>query len=173
MGRGKREAPYSIEPLGKRHDRAAFSCGKESLDRYIGRQASQDAMRHYAASFVLVEEGGENILGYYTLSAFGIQLKELPEEIVKKLPRYPIVPATLLGRLAVDKDHQGKGFGELLLMDAVRRSLDQADVIGSAAVVAEAMDKKVYGFYKKFDFLPFSDRKDRLYLPMKTIMTLF
>jgi len=131
MGRGKKKASYSIEPLGKHHDRAAFSCGKKPLDQYIKEQARQDAKRHYAAPFVLVEKGKKNISGYYTLSSFGINLEDLPEAVVKKLPRYPIVPATLLGRLAVDEDYHRKGFGELLLMDALHRSLDQADVIGS------------------------------------------
>lgn len=172
-GQGKRKAPYSIEPLGKQHDRAAFSCGKEALDRYIKKQAGQDAKRHYAASFVLIEKGGKNILGYYTLSSFGINLQDLPGEMVKKLPRYPIVPATLLGRLAVDKDHPGKGLGELLLMDALHRSLDQADVIGSTAVVVEAIEKQAFEFYKHYDFLAFPDCRDRLFLPMKTINKLF
>ena len=173
MGRGKKKAPFSIEPLGKHHDRAAFSCGKEPLDRYIKEQAGQDAKRHYAAPFVLAEKGKKNILGYYTLSSFGIRLEELPGEMAKKLPRYPLVPATLLGRLAIDKDHQGKGLGELLLMDALHRSLDQAGVIGSIAVVVEAMDKEAFEFYKNFDFFPFPDSRDRLFLPMKTILRLF
>lgn len=173
MGQGKRKASYSIEPLGKHHDRAVFSCGQEALDQYIKKQASQDAKRHYAAPFILVKKGEKKVLGYYTLSSFGINLEELPEEMAKKLPRYPMAPATLLGRLAVDKDQHGKGLGELLLMDALHRSLDQADVIGSAAVVVGAMDKKAFEFYKNFDFLPFADRKDRLYLPMKTILKLF
>ena len=173
MGRGKRKASYSIEPLGKHHDRAVFSCGQEALDQYIKTQASQDAKRHYAAPFVLVEKGGKRVLGYYTLSSFGTNLEELPEEMAKKLPRYPMAPATFLGRLAVDEDQHGKGLGELLLMDALHRSLDQADVIGSAAVVVEAMDKKAFEFYKNFNFLSFADRKDRLYLPMKTILKLF
>lgn len=173
MGQGKKKASYSIESLGKHHDRAIFSCGQEALDQYIKTQASQDAKRHYAASFVLVEKGGKKVLGYYTLSSFGINLQDLPEETVKKLPRYPIVPATLLRRLAVDDDQHGKGLGELLLMDALHRSLDQADVIGSAALVVEAMDKKAFEFYKHFEFLSFADRKDRLYLPMKTILKLF
>ena len=173
MGRRKKKTLYSIEPLGRHHDRAAFSCGKEPLDRYIKEQAGQDARRHYAAPFVLVEKGKKNILGYYTLSSFGIHLEELPGEVAKKFPRYPLVPATLLGRLAVDEDHQGKGLGELLLMDALHRSLDQADVIGSTAVVVGAIDKEAYEFYKNFDFLPFPNRKDRLFLPMKTIRKLF
>lgn len=173
MRQGKEKAFYSIEPLGKYHDRAAFSCGKESLDRYIKEQASQDADRFYATTFVLVERRGRIVLGYYTLSSFGINLKELPEEIVKKLPRYPIVPATLLGRLAVDKNYRGKGLGELLLMDALHRALEQADEIGSAAVVVEAKDEEAIRFYKGYEFLPYADRPDRLFLPMKTIRKLF
>lgn len=173
MSRGKRKAPYSIQPLGRHHDRAAFSCGREVLDQYLKKQASQDARRYYAAPFVLVEEGGKDVLGYYTLSSFGVNLEELPEEMTKKLPHYPMVPATLLGRLAVDENHHGKGLGELLLMDALHRSLTQADVIGSVAVVVEAMDKKAFEFYKIFEFLPFADRKDRLFMPMNTILKLF
>lgn len=173
MSRENKKSSYSIEPLGKYHDRAAFSCGKESLDRYIKEQASQDANRFYAATFVLVERGVRTVLGYYTLSSFGINLKELPEEIIKKLPRYPIVPATLLGRLAVDKNYRGKGLGELLLMDALHRALEQADEIGSAAVVVEAKDEEAIRFYKGYEFLPYADRPDRLFLPMKTIRKLF
>jgi len=171
MGQGK--GKYSIELPGKHHDRAAFSCGKEPLDRYIREQASQDAKRHYAAPFVLVEKGRKVVLGYYTLASFGINLEDLPESIVKRLPRYPVLPATLLGRLAVDKGHHGKGLGELLLIDALRRSLEQADVIGSAVVVVEAMDKRAWKFYKNFEFFPFQSQKDRLFLPMKTILKLF
>lgn len=173
MDQRKNKASYFIEPLGKHHDRAVFSCGQEALDQYIKKQASQDAKRHYAAPFVLVEKGAKRILGYYTLSSFGINLGDLPEETAKKFPRYPMAPATLLGRLAVDEDQHGNGLGELLLMDALHRSLDQADVIGSAVVVVEAKDKKAFEFYLYFGFLPFSDRKDRLYLPMKTIHKLF
>lgn len=173
MGQGKKKVSYSIEALGKQHDRTAFACGQEALNQYIKKQASQDAKRHYAAPFVLVEKGEKRALGYYTLSSFGILLEDLSEETAKKFPRYPMVPATLLGRLAVDESQHGNGFGELLLMDALHRSLDQADVIGSAAVVVEAMDKKAFEFYLYFNFLPFADRKDRLYLSMKTIRKLF
>jgi predicted GNAT family N-acyltransferase len=120
-----------------------------------------------------VEKGKKVVLGYYTLSSFGINLKDLPEATARKFPRYPLVPATLLGRLAVDQNHHGKGLGELLLMDALHRSLNLADVIGSAMVIVEAIDEQAYKFYRNFEFLPCSDRKDRLFLPMETIQKLF
>ncbi|MCH8098302.1 MAG: GNAT family N-acetyltransferase [Proteobacteria bacterium] len=165
---------WLIEPLGRHHDRAAFSCAKPALDRYLKSQAGQDARRHIAAPFVLVgTPGGKTVLGYYTLSAVGIELGDLPQDVAKKLPRYPIVPATLLGRLAVDRRYRGQGFGEILLMDALHRSFTQSSEIAAAAVLVDAMDEDAWRFYRHFDFIPFPERRDRLFLPMKTVERLF
>jgi len=164
---------WVIEPLGKRHDRAAFSCGKEPLDRYLKTQAGQDARRRVAAPFALVEApGAKTVIGYYTLSAFGVDLGDLPDEVARKLPRYPIVPATLLGRLAVDRRFAGRGFGEVLHVDALRRSLDGSADIAAAAVVVDALDEDAWRFYRHFDFIAFSERRERLFLPMKTVAVL-
>lgn len=168
------QSTWLTEPLGKHHDRAAFSCGKAPLDTYLKNQARQDLRRHVAAPFVLVSnEGSSSIMGYYTLSAFGIELDMLPEDIAKKLPHYPTVPATLLGRLAVDSRHHGRGLGEFLLMDALYRAWVQSSEIAAAAVVVDAIDQEASQFYSHFDFLPFPDRRDRLFLPMKTVAALF
>ena len=175
---------WLIEPLGRRHDRAAFSCAKPALDRYLKNQAGQDARRHIAAPFALVgTAGGKTVLGYYTLSALGIDLGDLPEDVAKKLPQYPIVPATLLGRLAVDRRYRGQGFGEALLMDALHRSFTRSSEIAArlpklyggqaAAVLVDAMDDEARRFYRHFDFIPFPERRDRLFLPMKTVERLF
>ncbi|MFQ5794421.1 MAG: GNAT family N-acetyltransferase [Candidatus Bipolaricaulia bacterium] len=168
------ESPYLIEPFDKkRHDRSNFSCGIESLDRYLHKQASQDRKRRIAAPFVLVKEGQPDVLGYYTLSAFSIYLEDLPVDLAQRLPHYPDVPATLLGRLAVDQKWQGKGLGEFLLMDALSRSLNQANKIASFALVVDAVNENARNFYLYFGFQPFLDRPDRLFLPMKTIEQLF
>jgi len=165
---------WLIQPLAKHHDRAAFLCGNETLDRYLKEMARQDARRHIAAPFVLVEKNSpKTILGYYTLSALSIDLGELPADVVRKLPSYPVVPATLLGRLAVDRHHQGHGIGELLLMDALRRVHEQSSQIATVAVIVDAIDQQAVQFYKHFDFLPFPERPTRLFLPMKTIAALF
>lgn len=164
---------YLIEPLAKDHDRADFSSGNEELDRYLKNQARQDARRNVAAPFVLVEEGGKAVWGYYTLSALGIDPGDLPADIARKLPRYPVVPATLLGRLAVDTRLRGQGLGEFLLMDALQRAFEQSDQIAASAVVVDAIDGAARRFYLHFDFLPFSERRDRLFLPMKTLARLF
>lgn len=163
-----------IQPLAKHHDRAAFSCGNEILDRYLKEMASQDARRHVAAPFVLVEENSpKTILGYYTLSALSVDLGDLPADVARKLPSYPVVPATLLGRLAVDRHHQGHGIGESLLMDALRRVNEQSTQIATVAVIVDAIDQQAMQFYRHFEFLPFPERPTRLFLPMKTIAALF
>jgi hypothetical protein len=103
--------PYRIDPLGKGHDRSSFTCGSEPLDRYLQQQASQDAAKRVAAPFVLIEPPASTLLGYYTLSASVITADALPADLAKKLPRYPQLPVTLLGRLAVNQSHKGNGLG--------------------------------------------------------------
>ena len=174
MEDGGDPATWVIEPLGKHHDRAAFACGKEALDLYLKNQASQDARRHVAAPFVLLKEpGSTSVLGYYTLSAFAVDLGDLPDIVAGKLPHYQAIPATLLGRLGLDRRYRGQGLGEALLMDALYRSLDQSGEIAAAAVVVDAMDEDARRFYRHFNFIAFPERRDRLLLPMKTVEALF
>lgn len=162
---------YVVEPLDAQHNRSDFECGVEPLDRYLKQQASQDMRRKIAALFVLVDQDIDSIAGYYTLAATAIRLAELPPEITKKLPKYPLVPATLLGRLAVDQRYQGQGVGSFLLMDALRRSFNSE--IASMAVVVDAKDDKARDFYEHHQFIPFPEQSQRLYLPMTTIAKLF
>jgi GNAT superfamily N-acetyltransferase len=163
-----------VEPIGKHHNRGDFSCGYDTLDQYIKKQATQDARRMVAAPFILSRESDrKTIIGYYTLSAFGISLQDLPDEVVKKLPAYPIVPVTLLGRLGLDQRYKGQGLGEFLLIDALKRALKQSSQIAAAAVVVDAIDEKAAGFYRHFEFIAFPDKPGRLFLPMKTIANLF
>ena len=164
---------YLIEPLGLKHDRAAFCCGTEKLDIYLQERAGQDARRYVTVLYVLFNKNSNAVIGYYTLSATSIILEDLPIEVIRKLPRYPSLPATLLGRLAVDQNYQGKGLGEELLMDALYRSFMQANSIGSMAVVVEAKDKKAESFYQHYDFIQFPDRPNRLFLQMTKIAKMF
>ena len=94
---------HQLAPLSAEHDRADFRSGSEPLDRYLRERANQDFKRYVATPFVLYDLDAKKIAGYYTLAATGIQFEDLPEAMRKKLPRYPIVPAILLGRLAVDE----------------------------------------------------------------------
>ncbi len=165
--------PYRIEALGKAHDRTAFHCGSVALDRYLHQQARQDAEKNTAAPFVLTAPPTSQVLGYYTLSASVVNASDVPETLAKKLPRYPQLPVTLLGRLAVDDRMKGQGIGQLLLMDALRRSLGAAANIAAMAVLVDAKDDAAEAFYRHFSFLPLQGRPRRLFLPMKTVAGLF
>lgn len=160
----------TIEPFNSsKHNRSCFDCGKDSLNTYIRQQASQDLKRKIASIFVLVDTPDTNILAYYTLSAYAVEMCELSETLTKHLPRYPRLPATLLGRLAVDCNYQGKSLGKLVLIDALKRALEATTQVASLLVVAEAIDETAIDFYQKFGFQAFKEYSSKLYLPMKTI----
>ncbi len=172
MAKDHGEPHFVIEPLGTKHDRAAFSCGNRQLDLYLQRQAGQDLKKRAAVPFVITPDG-KTIAGFYTLSQYAVDLGELPEEISKRLPRYPMVSATLLGRLGVDQRFRGRGLGERLLMDALYRALQSSRQVASAAVVVDAKDDQGVDFYRKYGFIDLPDLRRRLFLPMRTIEQLF
>jgi len=165
--------PLLIQPLTKTYDRANFSCGNEALDRYLKTQARQDMERNLAQVFVLLAEDQKTIKGYYTLSAGSVTLTELPDNLRSKLPRYPKLPVTLLGRLAVDTRFQGQKIGALLLVDALRRSVRQTEEIASMAVVVDAIDEAAVAFYTKFHFLPLPATPRTLFIEMAAIKKMF
>jgi predicted N-acetyltransferase YhbS len=163
----------NIELLDKkRHDRSTFSCGVPALDVYIQRQAAQDMEKHAAVVYVAISEP-PSIAGYYTLSQFSIDFVRLPDALARRLPHYPAVPATLLGRLAVASAHRGKRLGETLLFDALNRSLLQSAHIASTGVLVDAKDASASAFYRRYGFTPVVDAENRLFLPMKTIEKMF
>ena len=143
---------FEVVVLGKQHDRKAFSCGVEPLDRYFREQASQDVKRRATACYVAVELATGKVAGYYTLAAAGVPLSELPEELVKKLPRYPSVPVARLGRLAVDQAFRGQGLGGALVWDAVSRSIRSE--VAVAALLVDAKDEEAAAFYRHLGFVP-------------------
>jgi len=122
---------------------------------------------------VLSAPDTSDIFGYYTLSSFSIPLSDIPEALRKKLPKsYTAIPTTLLGRLAVDKTHQGKGFGKILLMDALKRSHDLSDEIASFAVVVDPIDEDAERFYASYDFIKLPD-SGKMFIAMKTLEEVF
>lgn len=162
----------TVEPLGRQHDRAAFQCGADALDRYLKQQARQDADKRVAAPFVAVRLPDARVLGYYTLSASVLTLADLPDELARKLPRYPQLPVTLLGRLAVDQSTKGQGLGEHLLLDALQRSLAHANQIAAMAVVVDAKDESAASFYRHYGFLTLQAHPSRFFVPMRLVAQL-
>ncbi len=150
--------PYRIELLGA-EDRSAFASGSDALDRYLQQQAKQDMRRRVASCFVAIDNT-DAIAGFYTIAASSLVLDLLPAEQARCLPRYPTVPAVLLGRLAVAQAHQGKRLGGALVADALLRAT-RAEVMAYAMIV-DAKDEAAVLFYQHLGFTRLGDDGRRL-----------
>jgi len=163
-------ARFVVAALDKKHDRAAFACGHDRIDRYFHETVAQDVRRQYARCFVATERASDQVAGFYTLSSSNVPLNEVPEPLARKLPRYPTVPAVLIGWLARHVDHAGQGLGEALLFDAIATVANAP--IGAHAIFADAIDDAAASFYAAFGFTPLLARPRTLYLPIATALTL-
>jgi len=156
---------YHCEALAAYHQRMNFACGVAELDRYFQQQVTQDIRRRVTSCFVAVDAGGA-VAGYYTLASAGIRASELPADLLRRLPRYPTLPAVRIGRLAVDRNFRGRGTGGLLLMDAAARAhrAEQANY----ALLVDAKDETASAFYRHHGFTPFASNSRILFLPLAT-----
>jgi GNAT superfamily N-acetyltransferase len=158
-----------IEPLGKQHDRAAFTSGQPDIDDWFRRRAGQDERRNIARVFVAIDDE-RTVIGFYSLSSYTLALDDLPADLARRLPRYDAIPAARIGRLARDQRVRGQGVGELLLADAVRRILGAARSVAVFAIVVDAKDDTAALFYRRFGFLPFPLQPRRLFLLTSTAL---
>lgn len=150
------------------HRRSEFSCESQELTTFLQERARKEMEAGASACFVLVpEDDPGKIAGFYTLSAAEVETTGLPENMVKKLPRYLKMPATLLGRLARDSAFKGKGVGDLLMVDALARALSSSRDVGSLLVITDPKNAHAFDFYREFGFVPLN--KTRLFLPMKDV----
>jgi ribosomal protein S18 acetylase RimI-like enzyme len=155
-----------IEPLGQIHDRAGFTCGNDSLDRYLREQANQDTRRGVARIFVAVEPGRPaRIAGFFTLSAASVVAADLPPELAKRLPRHPI-PAALIGRLAVDRSFTRRGLGTILLTDALNKAMVAAQTVAMTVIVVDPIDDTAREFYSAFGFRSLQGPQNRMFLTL-------
>lgn len=181
--------PYSINLWNQNHDSSDFSCGIESIDNYIKNQTKRDLSKHISLVFVLTKANENIVLGYYTLSSTSIVFNDLPLAIQKKLPRYPQLGGTLLGRLGVDRKSADKiykesnikpRFGEYLLYDAQWNALQGASLtVGSTFLVIDVLTpsaeelkkgaKDPLNFYAQYGFNSFPGSERRLFKSMSVI----
>jgi ribosomal protein S18 acetylase RimI-like enzyme len=155
---------FRIEPLASGHNRTPFDCGVAALDRYFREQVSQDIKRRIATCFVAVSTESNSVAGFYTLAASSVALDSLAPETAKKLPRYPVVPVALIGRLAIDGRFRSKGLGGALLADAIARVARTE--LGVFAVIVDAKDEAAQRFYEHHGFIVLPGQKKRLLLPL-------
>jgi GNAT superfamily N-acetyltransferase len=151
----------------------SFDCGIPELNEYLKKYAGQNHRKGLGKTTVLVPaEGLAPVVGYHTLSMAQVDLRSLPEIHRKGLPKYP-VPAVRLGRLAVDKKWQGKGLGELLLVDAIRRSVIAAQSVAAKFMILDAKNQSAEEFYIRYGFEPFESDSRSLVAAIDTLNSLF
>jgi GNAT superfamily N-acetyltransferase len=155
-----------IEKLHRTHAVEHFTCRQPELDRFLTRHALQAQRANSSQTYVAV--GDSEIVGFYTIVAGEAQHAEAPERIVKGMPRHPI-PLLVLARLAVDIKAQGHGVGSGLLLDALGRTLQVADIIGVRALAVHAKDDQAIAFYQHFGFTPSPTDPRHLFMIIKDI----
>lgn len=159
-------AIFRIRALDSSDDRASFSCGTASLDRYFQQQVTQDIRRRVTACFIAITDENR-IAGFYTLATASALLTDLPASIAKKLPRYPSVPTVRMGRLAVEQTFKGIGLGGVLLADALDRS--SRSEVAAFALVVDAKDEQAVRFYQHHGFVLLPDASMTMFLPFETL----
>jgi GNAT superfamily N-acetyltransferase len=157
------------EAIGRHHDRKSFDCGTPELNFYLDRYARQNHETGGAKTFVAVTaDAPAGILGYYSIAPGAVEFARVPAALTRKLGRYE-VPVFRLGRLAVARDHQGRGLGADLLLAAGGRALAVASEVGGVALAIDAKDERAAGWYARFGALSLLDHPLRLILPLATI----
>ena len=159
---------WLTELLDETHDRSGFDCGNQSLNDYIQRYARQNARSNASRTYVALLPGDKQVRGFFCLSASSVAFERFPQSVTKRLPRYP-VPAALIGQLAVDSAHKGKGLGSHLLMEALNRCHEHSQGLGIAAVIVSAIDDAARSFYLKYGFTAFEDNDRNLYISMNDV----
>lgn len=155
-----------IEKLHRTHDVERFTCGQPELDRFLIRHALQAQQSNSSQTYVAVSDN--EIVGFYTIVAGEVQHAQAPERVVKGMSRHPI-PLLVLARLAVHTAAQGRGIGSGLLLDALGRTLQVADMIGVRALAVHAKDDQAVAFYRHFGFMPSPTDARHLFMIIKDI----
>ncbi|MBI5408240.1 MAG: GNAT family N-acetyltransferase [Nitrospirae bacterium] len=160
-----------IAALSREHDRAAFDCGVAELNAYLKATARQHGEKGLSRTFVLTEsEKPTVIFGFFTLALCEITAEDLPPSYAAMYPRHKL-PAVRLARLAISLRHQGKGYGTVLVAEAVHRTVLIADQAGSIGLFVDAKNDRASDFYKHYGFVPLPGQSKTLFLPLKTLRT--
>src|ERR1700742_1443807 len=160
------------EPLRGKHSTEGFECGEHSLDIWIQRHARQAEASGSARVFVTTDDGGR-VIGFYALAAASVSPEDATERLMRGQSEHQPVPAILIGRLAVDLDHQGDQVGRSLLQDALLKCEVAADSIGARAVIVHAISADAVHFYERFGFEASPTDPRHLILLMKDLRKLF
>ncbi len=150
-----------------KHDRKRFDCGIIELNNYLKLMSNQQAKKDNARTFVLEDKNNSShIIGFYTLTMVAVDMGNLPKNLQKK--HYSATSGGLIARLAVDKRYKGQGFGEWLLIDALKKLLNASDTVGFPIVIVDAKDG-AKAFYLRYGFTSFTDEENKLFITIADV----
>ena len=150
-----------------KHNRKQFDCGIEPLNNYLKVMASQQEKKDNSRTFVLEDDSDDSlIIGFYTLTMTPIDLKSLPDKLHKK--HQSSTSGGLIARLAVDNRYKGKGLGEWLLIDALRKLLFASDSVAFPVIIVDAKDDEKH-FYERYGFQAFQDAENKLFITISDV----
>lgn len=158
-----------VVPLSSDHDRTGFDCGNNELNVFLRATARQHGEKGVSRTFVLVDDKNpKEIMGFFTLTLCEVNVRELPAAYAKKYPRHGL-PAVRLARLAVARNHQGKGFGELLLAETINRTVIISEQAGVIGLFVDAKNSSARTFYERYGFVLLPNRPFQLFLPLASL----
>jgi ribosomal protein S18 acetylase RimI-like enzyme len=159
-----------IEPFDRnQHDRAAFSCGETRIDNFLQKSGSKRQDQNFSRVFVACLDTLNTVTGFYSLNAHAIDVSSLPEDVKKKLPQYPTVPAVYLSMIGVDAKHQGNGLGSFLLADAFKKTASAAENIGIHFLVLDALNERAASLYRRLGFVDLPGQEARMLMAMTAV----
>jgi GNAT superfamily N-acetyltransferase len=156
-----------IVPLARHHDRTRFDCGVPELNSFLKATARQHGDKGISRTFVLSDQE-KPILGYFTLTLCEVRMEHLPATYAKKYPQHGL-PAVRLARLAVSRKYQRKGYGGLLLAEAIHRTILIAEQAGLIGLFVDAKDERAHKFYERYGFVSLPGHVLQLFLPLETL----
>ncbi len=154
----------ALEPLTAQHRLAEFDSGKPALNEWLLRHAAQAQASGSARTFVALD--GQRVAGYFSLTVGQVDTADATERVRKGMGSYP-VPVVILARLAVSVQDQGRGIGAGLLLEAIVRTLQLAEIAGVRALLTHPIDEEAAGFYRRFGFEASPIREQQLLLLLK------
>ncbi len=157
---------FRIEKLGRGHHLDTFDCGDEALNRFLSRYALSNQQANASQTYLALAD--DRVIGFYTLVVGDVAFEDAADRLKKGLVRHPI-PVMVLARMGVDLSWQGQRIGSGLLKDAMRRTVQAADIAGIRAFIVHAKNEQVRDWYMQFDLTPSPSDSLHLYVLVKDL----
>jgi GNAT superfamily N-acetyltransferase len=133
------------------HRLEGFDCGEPALNDWLARRALGNQAAGTSRTWVVIDEPAGMVVAYYASSTASVIRATAPRRIARDQPAD--LPAILLGRMAVDHHHQGKGLGGAMLKHFMTKAIEVSEIVGVRLVLVHAKDEQAKDFYRRHGFI--------------------